>query len=103
MEYKGYRAKIEYDSQEEIFHGRILGIRDVIGFHGTSMRELKKAFRESIDDYLDHCENTGKEPDREFSGKFFVRLDPAVHRSLVLEAEERGVSLNQLICERLDE
>jgi predicted HicB family RNase H-like nuclease len=52
MNYKGYFAKIEFDSEDRIFVGHIIGIQDVVGFHGESVAELETAFQEAVDDYL---------------------------------------------------
>jgi len=101
MQYKGYRASVEYDDEDKIFFGSILGIRDIVGFHGTSVDELEQAFHESVDHYLEHCRIVGKQPDKEYSGKFVVRVDPKLHRKLAEEAESRHVSLNDLISQKL--
>ena len=45
------------------------GIVDGVGFHGDSVDELKAAFREAVDDYIETCAKIGKEPQRPFSGK----------------------------------
>ena len=42
MNYKGYFAKVEFDVEDRIFVGHIIGIRDVVGFHGESVEELEK-------------------------------------------------------------
>ncbi|MEO1746434.1 MAG: type II toxin-antitoxin system HicB family antitoxin, partial [Pseudomonadota bacterium] len=55
MSHKGYKARIEYDDEDGIFVGHVSGLRDVVGFHGTSIDELKTAFVEAVDDYLDAC------------------------------------------------
>jgi predicted HicB family RNase H-like nuclease len=52
LEYKGFKARIELDPDDECFVGHIAGINDIVGFHGTSVREIKSAFREAVDDYL---------------------------------------------------
>jgi len=101
MEYKGYRARIEFDEEDKIFVGRILVIRDVIGFHASNVKELEKAFRKAVDDYLNHCKSIGKRPDRAFSGRFNLRLTPEQHRHLALEAEQAGVSLNEMAVRKL--
>ncbi|NBY52144.1 MAG: toxin-antitoxin system HicB family antitoxin, partial [Betaproteobacteria bacterium] len=36
-----------------------------------------------------------------YSGRFLVRVPPALHRTLVTEAAEQGVSLNRLISAKL--
>ena len=69
MKYKGYSARVEYDDDDGLFFGRVAGIVDGVGFHGDSVDELKAAFREAVDDYIETCAKIGKEPQRPFSGK----------------------------------
>jgi predicted HicB family RNase H-like nuclease len=38
---------------------------------------------------------------KKFSGKFMVRITPELHRRLVIEASEAGVSLNRLASDKL--
>lgn len=102
MEYQGYRAQIEYDSDDEVFVGKVYGITDALYFHGTSVAELEEMFHQSIDNYLDLCSRTGKEPDREFKGTFNVRISPELHRSISLRAAQEGVSLNQYVSSALE-
>jgi predicted HicB family RNase H-like nuclease len=101
LEYKGYRGRVEFDDDAGIFSGEVLGLRDVVTFHGTSVNELEEAFRDSIDDYLEFCEERGEEPDRPFSGNFMVRLSPEQHREAFLESQREGKSLNQWVAEKL--
>ena len=103
MTYNGYHARIEYDAEDEVFFGTIAGISDVIGFHGDSVTELKAAFREAVDDYLETCRKIGKEPQRPYSGKMMFRVAPEVHRRAALAAELSGKSLNQWAEEALEE
>jgi predicted HicB family RNase H-like nuclease len=95
MNYKGYAARVEFDAEDEIFTGRIAGIRDVIGFHADNVADLKEAFHEAVDDYLDTCAKTGKEPQRPYSGNLMLRVGPEVHSKAALAAELSGKSLNQ--------
>ena len=53
MTYKGYVARIEYDDDDGIFFGNLAGIRDGVGFHADSVEELRAAFREAVDDYVE--------------------------------------------------
>lgn len=66
-------------------------------------QELKKAFKESIDDYLEFCRERGEEPDKPFSGKFVVRMSPELHHKAYIKALESGKSLNVWINETLDQ
>ncbi len=101
MNYKGYTGSIRYDDEVEIFHGEVIGLRDVITFQGHSVTELKRAFRESVDDYLAFCAKRGESPDKPCSGRFVLRLSREVHRRLLSEAAAEGVSLNELVASRL--
>ncbi len=101
MEYKGYVSCVEFDSDAEIFHGEVINTRDVLTFQGTTVDELKQALADTVEDYLEFCLERGEEPDKRFSGKFVVRVDPAIHRDLYVEARARGISLNALATERL--
>jgi predicted HicB family RNase H-like nuclease len=101
MEYRGYRARIEYSEDDQAFVGRVLGINDQIAFHGSSVSELKKHFKSVVDNYIAHCEARGQEPEREYSGKFNLRLDPTLHKQLSREAKRKGLSLNELVARKL--
>ena len=101
MEYKGYIAKIDYDEQAGIFHGEVLNTRDVITFQGASVRELKKTFRDSVEDYLAFCALRGEEPDKPYSGQFVTRIPPELHRRLNMAASISGKSLNAWVTEQL--
>lgn len=102
LEYKGYRGRVELDDEAGLFHGEVLDTRDVITFQGKSVEELKLAFRESVDDYLDFCKERGEQPDRPFSGRLMLRLPSELHRRVYVEARREGKSLNQWITERLE-
>jgi predicted HicB family RNase H-like nuclease len=69
MEYKGYFAKVEFDDEADIFHGEIINLRDLVTFQGQTVDELRKAFRDSIDDYLEFCAERGEEQEKPCSGK----------------------------------
>ena len=101
MKYKGYIGHVEYDPDDKTFHGRVANIQDTVSFAGTSVKELEKAFRESVDDYLAFCKKRGEDPDKPFSGRFQLRIDPELHRELVITARKRRVSLNALVSDCL--
>jgi len=101
MEYKGYIGKVEFDDEAAVFHGEVIDTRDVITFQGRSADELKTAFKESIDDYLDFCKERGEEPNKPFSGRFMTRIPPELHRRVNLAAQISGKSLNAWVSEQL--
>ncbi len=101
MTYKGYRGSVRFDDAAEIFHGEVTGVRDVVTFQGRTVDELKTAFQESIDDYLEFCRSRGEDPDKPYSGRFLLRVDPILHRRLVELSSDDGDSLNNWIASRL--
>ena len=60
MKYRGYIARIEYDDADRIFVGHLDGIKDIVGFHGSTVDELENAFHEAVENYLAICEETGR-------------------------------------------
>lgn len=99
MTYKGYSARIEYDDEDGILVGHLAGIKDIIGFHAESVAELRKAFEEAVDNYLDACQKLEQSPDKPSSGKMMLRVDPQIHRSALIAAELAGKSLNQWVSD----
>ncbi len=95
MTHKGYSARVEYDDRDGIFVGRVLGINDIIGFHADNVAELKAAFAEAVDDYLESCQRLGLEPQTVASGRLMLRVSPDVHRASLIAAQAQGKSLNQ--------
>lgn len=96
MTYNGYSARVEYDDEDGIFFGQIAGIRDGVSFHADSVEGLREAFHEAVDDYIETCAKIGKEPEKSYSGKVMLRLDPAMHAKLAKAAELAGKSINQV-------
>jgi predicted HicB family RNase H-like nuclease len=94
MTYKGYQAAVTFDQEADVFHGEVVGTRDVIFFEATSVEELKKEFQFSIDDYLSMCAEQGQAPDKPYSGKIPLRINPQVHRAATAAAKAEGKSLN---------
>lgn len=95
LAYRGYGARVEYDDDDGIFFGKIAGIRDGVGFHADTVTDLRAAFHEAVDDYLDACAKMGKNPDKPYSGNLMLRVDPEVHSKAAIAAELAGKSLSQ--------
>lgn len=95
MRYKNYVARVEFDSDDEIFVGHIAGIRDMVGFHADTVAGLKEAFQEAVDDYIKSCGKIGKKPQKPYSGNLMLRVGADVHANAVIAADLSGKSLNQ--------
>jgi predicted HicB family RNase H-like nuclease len=102
MEYKGYIAQVEVDDEAGVLHGEVINTRDVITFEGTSIEELRQALADSVEDYLAFCVERGEEPDKPFSGKFSLRVDPELHRQITVKAKLANKSVNSWIAETLE-
>lgn len=102
MTYKNYSARIEFDAEDEIFTGQIAGIRDVVGFHANTVSELKEAFHEAVDDYVDTCAEIAKDPQKPYSGKMMLRVSPVVHARVARAAELSGKSITKWAEDVLD-
>ena len=100
--YKGYCGKAQYDHDADIFHGEVVGTRDVVTFQGSTPSGLRAAFRESVDDYLKYCRERNERPEKPCSGKFVARIKPEIHRKISTMAELSGKSLNQFVCDCLE-
>lgn len=102
LEYKGYVGQVEFDGSIGIFHGRVINTRDIITFEGTAVKEIQQALRESVDDYLEWCAEMGNEPDKPFSGKFTVRIEPELHRKIHVQAQLDNQSVNAWVAETFE-
>ncbi len=103
MTHKGYTARVEYDERDNIFVGRVLGIRTIISFHGETAGQLRKEFAAAVDDYVADCKAQGVRPEKPASGKILLRVPPEVHGAALVAAQASGKSLNQWATEILQE
>ncbi|MFA7230747.1 MAG: type II toxin-antitoxin system HicB family antitoxin [Victivallaceae bacterium] len=101
MNYKGYTAKVEFDEEAEVFFGTVINTRDTITFQSENAHELKKEFESSVNDYLAFCAERGVAPEKPYSGRFVLRVDPELHSKLHAEAMQRHQSLNDFIQNQL--
>jgi len=101
MTVAGYRAKIEYDPELDLFRGEILGLTGGADFYGKTPKELRAEFSKSLAVFLDVCKEQGIEPRRNYSGKFNLRISPELHERLAIAAQAEGKSINALVQEAL--
>ena len=100
--HKGFIPKFYLDQRKNIIRGKVLNVRDTITFHGRTVAEAWKSFRNSVDDYLAFCEELGVEPEKPFSGKLLVRITPEMHRNLSIRAQQQGLSINKFVKHELE-
>jgi predicted HicB family RNase H-like nuclease len=103
IKYKNYTGVVEYDDAGKIFIGEVIGLRDMVTFQGRSATELEKSFKLSIDLYLEMCKRDGLEPQKPFSGRFNLRLDPELHRQIAERAALEKTSLNEFVSHILED
>lgn len=52
MAYKGYTGSIEFSAEDNVYFGKIIGIRSLISYEGETAKELLEDFHGAVDDYL---------------------------------------------------
>lgn len=102
MSCRGYTARVEFDERDDIFVGRVLGLRSIISFHGRTVAELRREFAAAVKDYLSDCEERGVDPEKPASGRMLIRVPPEVHSQALVRAQSKGKSLNQWATEALE-
>ena len=102
LKYKDYYARIAFDPSADSFHGRVIGIRDVIDFYGRTPEELRKELKVSVDDYLAWCAEEGTNPEKTWQGKLTIRLAEDLRRRIDVVAAASGESINAWIAAVLD-
>jgi len=97
MEYKGYYTSVLYDAEDQVLHGKIELINDLVTFEAERADGVEKAFHEAVDDYLEMCKALSKEPQKPFRGMFNVRISPELHRQIAIESLKTGISINRIV------
>ena len=102
IQYKGYYGSIHFDQKGLFFYGKVEFIRAFISYEATDAKELKEAFEESIEDYLEMCRIENIHPESSFKGSLNIRLGSDLHRSIALEASHHNLSINKFISRALE-
>ena len=101
LEHRGYLGSVRYSDEDEVLHGRLEFIRDLVTYEGEDVKSLKRAFEEAVDDYLEFCEELGRDPDVPLKGSFNVRPGRDIHRKAMMYAHREGMSLNAVVTQAL--
>lgn len=95
--FKEFLGSVHFSAEDDCFFGKIEGVDDLVSFEGRDVEELKRAFREAVEDYIALCRRTGKPLHRSYKGSFNVRVAPELHKRAALRSSTLGISLNQLV------
>jgi len=102
LKYKGYIGTVEYDDCAKIFSGYVDHMLDIITFQGETVEELNNAFKDSIDDYIEFCNESGKVPEKQFSGNILIKSTPELHHRIYKLAKTTGKSINNWLTDTLE-
>ena len=102
LEYKNFIGSVSFSAEDEVFHGKIEGIDDLVTFEGNNVADLKSAFEEAVEDYIKICDEIGKKPEKSYKGSFNVRIKPELHKKVARKALKQGYSLNQYVEKALE-
>lgn len=102
LEYNGYFGSVEYSGDDDVFYGKLLGIKALVLFEGQSVDELKTAFYEAVDDYIETCKELKIEPEKPFKGSLNIRIGQNLHQKAAILAEQNKTSINQVIKEAIE-
>lgn len=97
LKYKEYLGTVEYSTEDEVFYGKLFGINDVVNFEGASVKEIKNAFEEAVEDYITTCGALKKKPEKTFKGSFNVRVPAELHKDAAFTAVQHNISLNDFV------
>ena len=103
MEINGYRAAVRYDPEIEMFRGEFMGLNGGADFYARDIDGLRREGELSLRVFLDMCREDGVEPTRTYSGRFNLRVSPALHAEIAARATAAGKSLNQWAADALDQ
>ncbi len=103
MNVDGYDAVIAYDPEINMFRGEFAGLNGGADFYAKDVESLRKEAEISLHLFLQACHERGIEPRKQYSGKFNLRVPPALHERLAIQAAAHGKSINAWVLDLLTE
>jgi len=97
LRYKDFIGSVHFSAEDECFFGKLEGGADLVTFEGRDVDELKRAFRDAVDDYAELCRKAGKPLSKSYGGSFNIRMPAELHRKAARKSALLGISLNQLV------
>ena len=101
LSYKNYNGTVEYSKEDRCLYGKVVGIKSLLSYEGSSVQELEEAFQNAINEYIKDCEERNVLPEIPYKGSFNIRINPELHRMVAVYAMENGKSLNAAVEEAL--
>jgi len=103
LTYKNYFGSIEFSLEDSCLFGSLIGLENgALTYEGSTLAELNDRFKETVDAYLEHCQEYGLEPEKPFSGLFTIRLNPVLHQKLAIKAKEKGLTVNHFVKQAIE-
>lgn len=102
FKYKGFDGSMEFSQEDECLVGEVLFVRSKIIYIGETYPELKAAFHDAVDAYLQHCKEKGITPEKPYSGTFNVRVGTHLHEMATKAAYQNDISLNEFVVRALN-
>ena len=99
MTINGYHAVIAYDEEIDMFRGEFTGLNGGADFYAKDIVTLRKEGEISLRVFLDACRERGIDPRKQYSGKFNLRIPPALHERLATQAAAHGKSINTWVLD----
>jgi predicted HicB family RNase H-like nuclease len=96
-----YFKFVEWNDEDKVFVGRCPALFNG-GVHGSEEAAVYKELCEAVEEWIETLHKDGKPlPEaldrKQYSGKFVVRVDPALHRRVAAKAQAAGESLNAYV------
>lgn len=98
----GYFAEITLDDSANMFHGRLVGIKDVVDFYAEDYKGLMQEFRTSVEEYEAMCREGGVQPERPWKGRTTLRPSDEQKKRYAIAAAVANKSINAWMLDTLD-
>ena len=101
LKYRDFEGSAELDMDQQVCRGKILFIDDLVTYQSASIKGLQKQFEDAVEDYIQTCEQIGKEAQKTCKGQFNVRVSQDLHKAATRRAVLDGTRLNDIVCKAL--
>lgn len=101
-----YLKVVEWSEEDRCYIGTAPGLM-LGGVHGRNQEQVFQDLCEAVDEVLMLMKKEGKAlppptANKKYSGKISLRINPELHKNLMIKAAQKGESLNRLIAHELE-